>query len=184
MKSKFLLLSILSTVAISGALPVINHIPGIEVSPVQASTGFKGYTSPNLFSIRYPSGWSVDSSNKEYVIITNYKPQTGGGKAPASYIKNDISFVDSSFNTAINQQVANFKQNGAKITKTQSLTINGKSAYRLWVNNSGFAFPNSIVTLVRYKNNKTAVIVSFYTKSNSSALGVIQPLQQSFRLLK
>jgi hypothetical protein len=184
MKSKLLIVSILSTVAVSGALPVINQIPGIEVSPVQAATRFKGYTSPNLFSIRYPSGWSVDSSNKEYVIITNYKPQTGGGQAPASYIKNNIYFVDSSFKTAINQEIASLKQDGAKITKTQSLTINGKSAYRLWVNDSRFAFPNSIVTFVKYKNNKTAVISSLYTKSNSSALGVIQTLQKSFRLLK
>jgi hypothetical protein len=184
MKSKFLLLSILSTVAVSGALPVINQIPGIELSPVQAATKFKGYTSPNLFSIRYPSGWFVDSSNQEYVIITNYNPQTGGGKAPASYIKNNIYFVDSSFSTAINQEIASLRQNGAKITKTQSLKINGKSAYRLWVNDSRFAFPNSVITFVKYKKNKTAVVSSLYTKSNSSALGVIKPLQQSFRLLK
>ncbi|HEY9693440.1 MAG TPA: PsbP-related protein [Oculatellaceae cyanobacterium] len=184
MKSKLLILSILSTVAVSGALPVINQLPGIESSPVQAATKLNTLTSPKLFSIKYPSTWSVDVSNKEYVMITNYKPQTGGGKAPASYIKNNIYFVNSSFNNTINQQLASYKQNGAKITKTQNLTIDGKSAYRLWVNDSRFAFPNSIITFVKYKNNKTAVVDSLYTKSNSSALGVIQPLQQSFRLLK
>jgi hypothetical protein len=184
MKIKFLILSVLSTIAVLGILPIPSSITQIEVSAAQTVTKFKTYVSPKIFSIQYPSAWNVDGTNRKYVMITNYKPKLGGGTAPANFVKTDISFVSGSLETAFNRTISNSTDNYSTITKRERLTIGGRQALRLWITSSGFDFPDIVSTYIRYKNNETAVVSSFYTRSNSSALGNIQRIHSSFRVIK
>ncbi|HEY9876736.1 MAG TPA: PsbP-related protein [Candidatus Obscuribacterales bacterium] len=184
MKNKLSALTIISTVTLLLILPLSYPNTGIQSSVAQAVRRFQTYTSPKLFSIQYPSNWFVNATNRRYVIITNYKPQVGGGEAPANYMKTDITFMPGSLETAVSQSIASTRKNFDKILKRETITVAGREAVRIWITGSGFDFPDTIVTYVRYTNKETATMATFYTKSNSSAVDIIKRIHGSFRLIK
>lgn len=184
MKIKFFILSVLSTVTFSGVgvLPIPYSMNRVEASLAQPVRQFKTYRSPKTFSIQYPSGWNVNRTHKKFVTITNYQPRVGGG---TNFIKTEISFTQSSMETSFKRGISNNTEHNAMITKREKLTVGGRQALRLWItDDSGFDLPNSVTTYIRYNNNETAVVSSYYTRSNSSAVDTIQRIHRSFKVIK
>lgn len=184
MKIKILILSVISTVTLVnvGVLPTPYSMNRVEASSAQTAKQFKTYRSPKVFSIQYPSGWNVNKTHNKYVAITNYKPRVGGG---TNFIKTEITFAQGSMEKTFNKGISNNTEHNAIITKREKLTIGGRQALRFWVtDNSGFDFPNIIITYIRYNNNQTAIVSSYYTSSNTSAVGTIQRIHQSFKVIK
>lgn len=167
-------------------LPLGGTVEQLRPAPAQptvaqANTRFKTYTEPGFFSFQYPANWSLDktSSNPPYLILANSQAKGGGGKAPANTIKTDISLQPGRFD-----QMPGSERSEVVVTKTERLTINGRPALRRWVNSYGFAFPQVVVTYIRYSDRQTAVLASYYTASNPKAVPLIKQVHQSFKQVR
>lgn len=185
MKPKQLVLTLLTTTAFLGVLPLSHSLTGINSSSAQTQSKFVTYTERNFFSIQHPSGWAIDKSATNYTTIWSRKPTgAGGGKAPANLIKTDITFPEGSLETVVKRDIASSQSYNATVKQRRNLTINGRNAVRVHLTGGGFDFPDSMLTFVRYNNKQTVVISSYYTASNSSSAGTIERIHGSFRLLR
>jgi hypothetical protein len=185
MKPKQLILALLTTTAFLGVVPLLHPITSIDFSSAQAQTKFVTYTERNFFSIQHLSGWSVDKSASNYITIWSRRPSSpGGGTAPPDLIKTDITLTDGSLETVVKREIALSQDNNSTVKRRRNLTINGRNAVRIHLTGGGFAFPDTVLSLIRYNNKQTAVIASYYTASNSSASATIERLHGSFRLLR
>ncbi len=185
MKPKQLVLALLTTSTFLGVIPLSHPIIGIKASSAQTQTQFVTFTQPNFFSIQHPSGWSVDKTASNYVMIWSRQPSSsGGGKAPTDLIKTDISLTDGSLETVVKREIASSQSNNSRVKRRRNLTINGRNAVRIDLTGGGFAFPDTVLTLIRYNNKRTVLIASYYTASNSTASATIERVHGSFRLLR
>jgi hypothetical protein len=177
---------ILAIVLLSAAVVSVNDQPNLplKILPVQAQTidiDRVTYTEPNLFSVQYPGNWLVQKNVSNYFIFWNRcTSRPGGSPAPPDLIKTDITIIDGSLETVTEQPIG-FR---STLTRRSKLTIGGQDAVRFWYSDGSFDFPNTIVSYVRYTDNQTFSIASYYTASNSNAVDTIQRFHGSFRLLE
>lgn len=185
MKPKQIVLVLLTTTAFLGVVPLPHPITGIDSSSAQTSTKFVTFTQPNFFSIQHPSGWAVDKSASNYTTIWSRKPSDpGGGTAPPDLIKTDITLADGSLETVVKREIASSQENNSTVKRRRNLTINGRNAVRVHLTGGGFAFPDTMLSFIRYNNKQTVVIATYYTASNSRASDTIERIHGSFRLLR
>lgn len=185
MKPKQLVLALLTTTAFLGVVPLLHPITGINSGSTQAQTKFVTFTQPNFFSIQHPSGWAIDKSASNYITIWSRRPSgSGGGTAPPDLIKTDITLTDGSLETAVKREIASSQEHNSTIKRRSNLTINGRNAVRVHLTGGGFAFPDTVLSFIRYNNQQTVVIASYYTASNSRASATIERVHGSFRLLR
>lgn len=149
-----------------------------QTTIAQTTTRFKTYTEPGLFSFQYPANWGLDktSSTPPYLILGTKEPHNGGSKAAKNSIKTDISLQPGRYD-----QLPGSERSEVVVTKTERLTINGQPALRQWLNSYGFAYPQVIVTYIRFSDRQTAVLSSYYTASNPKAVPLIKQIHQSFK---
>lgn len=165
----------------------------IEPSAAQAgrraaNLKFKTFVIPNEFSISYPAGWFISHSTnsdaipRELVVITSLKPpKTGSHAFPENLIKTDIQINPGSFEENLDN--ITFSSLGAdgnsKITGKGRTVIGGQEAYRVWISDPE---AKAINTIVRYTQDETVSIISFYTDKNPAAIPLVQRIQGSFRI--
>lgn len=143
-----------------------------------SAESMKSYTHSSLYTIRYPSSWIFDQFNsKDRLTIWNQKPPSVHDPSASSYlIKTDISFSHSSFDA----EPENMGDSGAKRVSFQKINLNGMEAIQTYWSNLPSDFNNAIITTIRYSQNRTVNIVSFYDSYNSSAEDKILSLHNSF----
>ncbi|GAB4189119.1 MAG: hypothetical protein Fur006_30100 [Coleofasciculaceae cyanobacterium] len=185
MKPKQLILTLLTTTTFFGVVPLTHPITSIDSGSAQAQTKFVTYTERNFFSIQHPSGWSIDKSASNYITIWSRRPSgSGGGTAPPDLIKTDITLAEGSLDTVVKREIESSQENNSTVKQRRNLTINGRNAVRVHLTGGGFAFPDTILSFIRYNNKQTVVITSYYTASNSRASATIERIHGSFRLLR
>ena len=187
MKSKLWLTIALTNLAIFGIFPLSVQLATINTSAAQNSFEIKSwqtYRIKNEFSIRYPSAWFIERSPqrpgaipRELIIITNKKPQLGGGRVPPDLIKTDIAIEPGALQTLANQ-ILESKEPETRLTRRGRTQVGGREALRLWFSGSQ---TDTVVTLVRYNANETISMKTFYQK-NLSAIPIIQTIHGSFRV--
>ncbi len=116
-----------------------------------------------------------------YRLITNRKiSDTGGGRFPDYLIKTDLTILDEKFQIALNKIASPPKEDGARLIKRENAKVDGKNAVRLWFTGKE---GEMLITLLPYKQNKTAYIITFYTKNNSKIAPTIERMHLSFKSL-
>ncbi|MBD2021899.1 hypothetical protein H6F43_17090 [Leptolyngbya sp. FACHB-36] len=144
----------------------------------QSTTRFKTQTEKG-FSFQYPANWRLEKNSSEppYFILTSYRSQINNRTGFASAIKTDISLQPGS----MEQVMSGDRGETSRRVRTERLTIGGRQAVRRWIKESGFDFPDVVVTYIRYSDRQTAVLASYYTASNSNAVPLIRQIHQSFK---
>jgi hypothetical protein len=143
-----------------------------------ANTKFKTFVEKRTYSIAYPQNWFVKRAWKYEAYITNRKmPEIGHDGIPDYFIKTDVAIIGENFQ-AFSRELSSFK--GSRIIKRANVRIDGKNAVRLWHTDSEY---ETLVTLLPYKPNKTAFMITFYTKNNSHLLPLIERMHSSFKSL-
>lgn len=190
MKFKFTLACFFVSILITLIFPSFTSILKTLALPnnyLTAQTTWKQQTIHNLFSFEYPSHWFIeipplsDISKGGTVILTNFKiPSISTHGMSEQQIKTDISIQNLSFQESINSAV---RYEDSKKIKTEKLVINGREAFRIWGSDSMEGEPYTS-TLIRYQNNKTLTIYSFYTSSNQAAPSFIKRIHNSVKIIQ
>jgi len=176
---------VLSLAIASSCLLGVASLPDFSLTVAQAQTTsrLQTYRAGNLYTIQFPQGWQV-TGDVNYLMLTNFDLNKGGGTAPQSAIKTDIAVFPQPFDTVVQKaQKGKYTEAGDRIIKRGALKLGGRDAYRVWTTDSNFDFPDAVTTYVRY-GNQTVSITSFYTMQNPSAVPTIQQIHGSFRLLR
>lgn len=192
MKLKLLILTTLLTVALVGVVPVLStnaEVKNTTQNSVKGNARLQTYVKPDRYSIRYPADWTVDEGTmraNETVILSNYRvPQKGS--IPTNQrrliIKTDISLLPGSLETVYQQILTSPTADQSQVIKNSKARVGGRDAIRMWISVRGFDFPNAITTLIRYSNQETAAIVSYYDYRNPNAVNQIQTVHGSFRAI-
>jgi len=161
------------------------YVPDSSLTVAQAQTAarWQTYRAGDRYTIQFPQGWQV-TGDANYLMLTNFDLNKGGGTAPRSAIKTDIAVFPQPFNVVVQKvQKGKYTEAGDRIIKRGALKLGGRDAYRVWTTDSNFDFPDAVTTYVRY-GNQTVSITSFYTMQNPNAVPMIQQIHGSFRLLK
>lgn len=131
-------------------------------------------------SLQYPREWTFEQLSSTYGILTNFETILGGGLAPIEAIKTDVTLLPESFETLVNpEQPATLGEEETTVLKREELQINGRQAVRLWLATPAFDFSHAIVTYIRYSNEQTLFIASYYSAENPVAENLIQQVHQS-----
>ena len=180
----------LAVVACDFFLEIANSKSHIVLAETTPRPGFKLYQQAGLYSIEYPSGWVVNTSNSgpggiPYLVIWSRKPPSrGGGVFPAGFVKTDIFVEPISFERS-RQQLLQPQRRGAepgRLVKRKKLVINGQEAFTTWWA-GGEDTAGYIVTLVRHRNGGTVKILSFHGEINSAMSKTIEDLHNSLKVL-
>ncbi|MBD2504095.1 PsbP-related protein [Anabaena azotica] len=146
-----------------------------------ANNKFKTFVEKQTYSIAYPQNWFVTRSWRNLVHITNRRlPKTGDGSFPDYLIKTDVQILEENFQSVLTRESSSPSPDGDRLIKRESLKIDGKNAVRLWFTGEG---TEMLLTLLPYKGNKTAYMITFYTKNNSHFLPLIERMHSSFKSL-
>ncbi|MEB3181099.1 MAG: PsbP-related protein [Nostocaceae cyanobacterium] len=191
---------ILPILFLLSVVPVTFTLDNISPNPAQARPSkkpatnqqkFQTFTLPQKFSISYPTGWFVQHQSnqpgadpRELVIITSLKPpKTGeGGVFPVNLIKTDIYLEEGAYETHLKRMMDSIGKDSmgstpSRITKQGKVVIGGREAYRWWTTDSD---GEAMITLVRYSENETIEIASFYNSKNSAAATIVERIHDSF----
>ncbi|HLP92326.1 MAG TPA: hypothetical protein VK184_27505 [Nostocaceae cyanobacterium] len=149
-----------------------------ETLEKNANSKFKTYTIKNAFAISYPTKWQVYRNDTYYIYITSQTPRYSE-IWPDNFIKTDVSIQPESLETSLKNHLSNISED--KLLKREKIRINNREAYRI---SSTDGEVNTIVTFVKYPQNKTASIASFHAPSNSKILPTIYKIHNSFKVLR
>ena len=146
-----------------------------------ANTKFKTFVEKRTYSIAYPQNWFVRRIWKYLTHITNGRmPETGDGTFPSHFIKTDVQIIEENFQSILTKESSSPSADGSILIKRENLKIDNQNAVRLWFTNSE---EKTLMTLLPYKRNKTAYMITFYTKNNSHLLPLIERMHSSFQSL-
>lgn len=146
-----------------------------------ANPKFKTFVEKRTYSIAYPQNWFVRRVWKYLAHITNGRiPETGDGTFPDYFIKTDVAILEENFQSVLSREPSSFLEEGYRIIKRENLKIDGKNALRLWFTGEETEI---LMTLLPYRGNKTAYIITFYTKNNSRFLALFERIHSSFKSL-
>lgn len=187
MNWKALTATTLSTVSLLGIAPIFYSLKSESAVAqninVSTNTKFQTFVAKKLYSIAYPQGWFLTKSDRDftYIFITNRKiPSTGGDGFPDYLVKTDLTILDEKFPAALNRTASSPSYDGEKLVKRANIKIDGKNAVRLWF--TGIE-GETLITLLPYKQSKTAYIATFYAKTNSKITPTIERIHSSFKSL-
>ncbi|MBD2185282.1 PsbP-related protein [Aerosakkonema funiforme] len=186
MKFKLLLSTALKIVAFLGFVTLPYTVFGTKIgvaqnSPVTTETRFLTYVEPREYAIQYPFGWFVERNRSDLTIITNDRLAIVGNQDfPENFIKTDIYIQPKNFETVVKEAISAQEKVGYQIKRRSRLNISGLEAVQLWISESE---TDAIITMIRYQNNKTIYMASFYAPSNTSAISMIQRIHNSFRAI-
>lgn len=140
------------------------------------------YTT-DFFSIDLPAGWMTYGSESDYYMFwSKQPPETGGGQiAPVDLIKTDIYLIDQDFETALDRNyfIGYEEEN---IISYREVQINGQDAVQFHTQGGGWDFPDTFVTIVRYSDEQSISMASYFTNSYASSLPTIEQLHQSLTI--
>ena len=147
-----------------------------------ARPGYSLHVVPNAFSIEYPEDWLIGDSSQSYVSIWNRQSYRDFMFPPGS-VKTEIYIGSETFEEALQSLLTTEDDvfDPGVLTRKGELTIGGQEAFRAWFEN-GENTSDSIVTIIRYSNNQTATIVSYFTGGETWAIPTIQDIHWSFRV--
>jgi hypothetical protein len=167
-------IALMGAIAFTPTQPVTSHIIKVSQQPLPTQP----YTT-DFFSLDLPVGWTAQTSGPEYYIFWNDPPvEAGGGIAPVHVIKTDITPIDGDFETIVEQNY--FLENeGEEIVTYRQVQINGRDAVQFHTQGGGWDFPDTFVTIVRYSDQQSLLMASYFTNSQASSLPTIERLHQS-----
>jgi hypothetical protein len=91
-----------------------------------------------------------------------------------------VQILEENFQSVLSREPSSFIEEGYRIIKRANVRIDGKNAVRLWFTDSDVEI---LMTLLPYKRNQTAYMITFYTKNNSHLLPLIERMHSSFKSL-
>jgi hypothetical protein len=145
-----------------------------------ANTKFKTFVEKRTYSIAYPQNWFVRRAWKDLAHITNRRMrETGDETFPDYFIKTDVAILEENFQSVLARESSR-SSDGYRLIKRENLKIDGKNAVRLWFTSEETEI---LMTLLPYRGNKTAYIITFYTKNNSRFLALFERIHSSFKSL-
>ena len=146
-----------------------------------ANTKFKTFVEKRTYSIAYPQNWFVRRAWRNLAHITNLRmPETGDGTFPSHLIKTDVQIIEENFQSILTRESSSPSADGSILIKRENLKIDNQNAVRLWFTDSEGEI---LMTLLPYKRNKTAYMITFYRKNNSHLLPLIERMHSSFKSL-
>lgn len=147
-----------------------------------ARPGYALHVVPSVFSIEYPEGWLIQDSTQDFVSIWN-KPPSRDWMFPSGFVKTEVYISSRTFGETLQSLLnsSNDSPGPGVLTRKGELTIGGREAFRVWFE-GGDHTEDSIVTIVRYSNNRTATIASHFTGGETWAIPAIQDMHWSFRV--
>lgn len=164
----------MGAIAIASTPPATSHTITLSQQPLATQP-----YSTDFFSLDLPVGWTVQTSGPEYYIFWNDPPtEAGGGIAPVHVIKTDITPIDGDFETIVEQNYF-LGNEGEEVISYQQVQINGRDAVQFHTQGGGWDFPDTFVTIVRYSDEKSILMASYFTNSHDSSLPTIEKLHQS-----
>ncbi|MDJ0581841.1 PsbP-related protein [Crocosphaera sp.] len=183
-KTSFKLSAIIGSAVFLSLFPAVSPLVKTSISSAQSQNNFKTHSVDNKFSIQTPQNYTVEKTPSNIPIWTFWSSKNRNNNN--NLIKTEVSFFPQRFNDVVppsNQRTIEGPIT-ATITKRGNLTIDNKPAVRLWVagEDTEFHFGNEIRSYIRYSNNTTVVIVSYYG-NNPNAVDTIQRIHWSFRSL-
>jgi hypothetical protein len=174
-------LSILSTFLVIVLSTLPSMVFNLNSLQAQTQTKLTTYTQPGKFSVQYPEGWKIELLPDDYVILVNYRPTTGGGAAPTEAIKTDIVLLTETYEQAVKNIFESIEMLDETLLKQEELIIGGQEALRVWTTGSPFDFPDIMITVIRYSDDQTISMASYYTAKNQEAVGQIISVHNSLR---
>lgn len=161
--------------------------PNDSAEPV----GFKEYTEPGAYTIKYPEGWTMEGGGRQlgYEILAFYKADPDvnigphGGQDPNS-AKIAVSIVakeDRSFEQAVQDYYLNNELENKENKSEEELVVDGHQALRV-----SYTHDNPIISLLIDLDEKRYAIITGYHGEGSEKdklIREIKLIQESFRVL-
>jgi hypothetical protein len=147
----------------------------------QARQGFQLYRHQNLYTIEIPTGWFVDASAGGYnsqslTFLNRQPPGIGSNVFPPDLVRTSIDIFDEPFDAVVRNFTQPQYSTDELVTRRGTISIGNMRALRLWTTNES---SESIITIIEYSRNQTAVIASHH--GNRSWVETIQDIHWSFR---
>jgi hypothetical protein len=183
---KLLVLGCVSAIALTGAIafnaiqPVASHITSVTQTTASTQT----YTASDFFTLELPVGWTAQKLDPTYYMFWNDPPDgPGGGVAPVHVIKTDVTLVYGDFDTIVEQNDF-LEDEGEEIVSYRQVQIDGRDAVQFHTQGGGWDFPDTFVTIVRYSDEQSILMASYFTDSHASSLPTIERLHQSLHVTR
>jgi hypothetical protein len=172
-KSIILALSLI-TIALPSTLSLT------QTAPAQAQTKNTKTTTHKIGNVTFktPSNW-INRSEPDNIVLDNKKPPArGGGWAPKGSIRVIGWILDKPLEEAVTER-SDDRSIGKVTEKTEKLTIGNQSAIRLYQSHED-GFPASIATAIATSDNRTIMIVTFY--SDKATEQQVKQIQQTIQV--
>lgn len=156
------------------------------IAQPQTQSGYRIFRTLD-YVVRFPVDWFVNLTPNDYLTLTSHISKVGDGErtAPEQLIRTEISVAPESFESIVRRKSQGTTTlDGSRIVQRGATILGGQDAYRVWMTNTQFYFPDQMATYVRYTPTQTIEIVSYYTASNPSAVPMIQQIHGSLRLVQ
>lgn len=144
--------------------------------------GFTRHTEPGVYTIDYPADWLLAKPAASITSIQNRQPSGNHSGYPPNYVNTEIYFRSQSLEAATQHllRTNDTRYQPGTLTKQGALTVGEKEAVRLWFEAGQFG-EDRLVTLVRYADDQTAVVSSYFTSGETWSIPTLQNIHWSFR---
>ncbi|MEC4805837.1 MAG: hypothetical protein SAJ12_02845 [Jaaginema sp. PMC 1079.18] len=165
-------IALVSAIACTPVPSVTSATPSVSQEPQSTQP----YTT-DFFTVDLPVGWTAQVSGSEYYILWNEPPPgPREGIAPANVIKTDVTLIDQNFETAIAPE---FLSDTGEVLQRNPTQINGRDAVQVYTHGGYGDFPDTWVTIMRYSEERSVMMSSYFTASHESSLTMVKQLHES-----
>jgi hypothetical protein len=151
-----------------------------QTAPAHAQTQKAKTTTHKIGNVTFktPNNW-INRSEPDNIVLDNKKaPIRGGGWAPKGSIRVIGWILDKPLEEAVTER-SDDRSIGKVTEKTENLTIGNQAAIRLHQTHED-GFPASITTAIATGDNRTIMIVTFY--SDKTTEQQVKQIQQTIRV--
>lgn len=171
------------------SLPYAVSAPKPALAQPKAAAGlqYQTYVMPGEFSVLIPVNWYVrrssftDSTPRESLVLMSQPPKLpGGSEFPPLLVKTDIFIREGPFEEVVSRAMEEDRRSNPTVKRRGKTAVGGQEAFREWGTVFGLEY---VVTIIRFTDDETLYLASYYTQQNPSAVPIIQRIHGSIRRL-
>jgi len=157
----------------------------VAVAPVwnTVADGYSRYTLSEQYAIDFLDGSYLSFNGNDYLVITNYFPETGRCCFEPGEIKTDVYTLEASFEEVAAAISTDTGGLAGTFVREERFSINGRPAARSWWTD-GDNDADSALTVVQISETEVAHINSFYSLGGEVSLETVEAIPSSFRVLE